>query len=41
MTCPAAYTSISPRAISKMAFQITDSRATTDFGRAVPRDLEY
>ena len=41
MTCPAAYTSISPRAISKIAFQITDSRATTDFGRAVPRDLEY
>jgi hypothetical protein len=41
MTSAAAYTSISPRAISKMAFQMTDSSATTDFGRAVPRDLEY
>ena len=41
MTCAAAYMSVSPRAISKMAFQITDSRATTEFGWAVPRDLAY
>jgi len=41
MTRAAAYTSISPRAISKMAFHMTDSRAATEVGRAVPSDLEY
>jgi len=41
MRLAAANTSICPRAIFKIAVQITDSRATTDLGRAVPRLLEY